>query len=171
MTESLVKVAEESLRDEVFAAAKYAAHVFRERVRECMEKKGLSSEVSRAIAEDATRDPKLLSKIVAEEEYGVKEETLEDPVRAGLYTGMSYMLGAALPLILYFLGLSALSGLALSLVLASLALAVTGSLVALFANIPVKKKAAEMVLLGLGSAAATYAIGRVASLLLGVNVG
>jgi len=39
------------------------------------------------------------------------------------------------------------------------------------ANLPLKRKAVEMVLPGLGSAAVIFGIGRLASILLGIEVG
>ena len=161
----------EGVLSQVKTAVRYAAGVFKERVKEYMVRKGFSEETSKSVAEESARDPRLLSRVVAEEEYGLREEALEDPVKAGLYTGLFYILGAALPLLPYFLGIPVLTAMALSLFTAAAALAVTGSLVALSANLPVKRKAIEMVLLGLGSAAVTFGIGRLASILLGIEVG
>ena len=154
----------------VKAAARYAVSVFRERVLEYMVRKGFSRRVAGEVAEESARDSALLSRIVAEEEYGLREESLEDPVRAGAYTGAAYMVGALLPLLPYFAGLSIAVALPLSLAFAGLALAATGFIVALSANLPVGKKALEMVALGLCSAAATFAVGRLASALLGIAV-
>jgi len=159
----------EGLLRHVGAAARYAARVFRDRVVGYMTRKGFSRRVSEALAEESVKNEKLLSRIVAEEEYGLREESLEDPGKAGLYTGFFYMVGAALPLIPYFAGLTISVALVLSLVFAGLALAVTGSIIALSANLPVKRKVVEMMLFGLGSAAATFIIGRLASILFGIE--
>ncbi len=159
----------EGLLRHVGVAARYAARVFRDRVVGYMTRKGFSREVSEALAEESVKNEKLLSRIVAEEEYGLREESLEDPSKAGLYTGFFYMVGAALPLVPYFAGLTISVALVLSLVFAGLALAVTGSIIALSANLPVKRKVVEMVLFGLGSAAATFVIGRLASILFGIE--
>ena len=51
-----------------------------------MRRKGFSDKTSEAIADEALRNRELLRKIIAEE-YGLKEEALEKPAKAGLYTG------------------------------------------------------------------------------------
>jgi len=52
-----------------------------------MKNKGFSNEVSRGIADEVPNNKDLPAKIVAEEKYGLREEKLEDPRKAGLYTG------------------------------------------------------------------------------------
>ena len=57
-----------------------------------MRRKGFSDKTSEAIADEALRNRELLRKIIAEE-YGLKEEALEKPAKAGLYTGTFYIIG------------------------------------------------------------------------------
>jgi len=76
-----------SILSRIKLASKYVAHVFVSRVINYMMGKGLSKEAAEVIAEGASRDKELLGRIIAEEEYGLKEEALEKPGRAGLYTG------------------------------------------------------------------------------------
>lgn len=152
-------------------ASRYVAHLFRDRVASYMARKGFSAETSRAIAEESSGKPELLSKLVAEEEHGLREESLESPLKAGFYTGIFYIVGALVPLIPYFLGLPMSVGIVSSLCLAGIALAFTGFMVAVSAGLAIKRKIGEMVLAGLGSAAITFAIGRLASIILGVEVG
>ena len=109
--------------------------------------------------------------MLAEEEYGIKEETLENPKVAGLYTGMFYILGAFIPLTPYFLGLPITYALIASFIIAGLMLATSGSIIAISSGLPTGKKVAELVVSGLGSATITYLIGLAASLLLGINAG
>jgi len=79
-------------------ASRYVAHLLRRKIEEYMKNKGFSNEVSRKIADEASSNKDLLAKIVAEEKYGLKEEKLEDPRKAGLYTGVFYIIGAIVPL-------------------------------------------------------------------------
>ena len=151
-------------------AAQYVAHIFKERVREYMRRKGYSDKVSKAIAEESSKEPKLLSKVIAEEEYNLREEMLESPIKAGIYTGLAYALGATVPLIPYFLGLAINIAIIASLLLAGTALAFTGFIIAISANLPIKKKILEMIIAGLGSAGVTYIVGKLASILLGIEV-
>jgi len=76
----------------VLLATRYAAHVFKERIRNFTEDKGYSSEASLRVADESMKDPKLMARIISEEEYGLKEEKLENPAAAGLYTGLAYLL-------------------------------------------------------------------------------
>ncbi|MCD6323734.1 MAG: VIT1/CCC1 transporter family protein [Desulfurococcales archaeon] len=151
-------------------AAKYAAHILSSRISEYMRRKGVSDTLSEALASEASSNPDLLARFVGEEEYGLREETLENPRVAGLYTGLFYILGAFIPLLPYFLRIPIAYALATSFVLAGLMLSVSGSLVALSAGLSMKKKAMELVLSGLGSAAITYLIGVAASIMLGIEV-
>ncbi len=152
-------------------AAKYAAEILAKRVREFMIKKGHSEKTAEAIAKETARNPELLGSVLAEEEYGIKEETLENPKVAGLYTGMFYILGAFIPLTPYFLGLPITYALIASFIIAGLMLATSGSIIAISSGLPTGKKATELVVSGLGSATITYLIGLAASLLLGINAG
>ena len=154
----------------ILLAARYAAHVFEDRIRRFMEDKGYSGEAASKVAEESAKDPKLMARIISEEEYGLKEERLEDPRAAGLYTGLAYLLSALLPIIPYFMNLPIIPSMLLSLLIAGLALSATGLVIAISANLPVKKKIAEMVLAGFGSAAATFTLGRIFSMIFGVTV-
>ncbi|MEM2226263.1 MAG: VIT1/CCC1 transporter family protein [Candidatus Bathyarchaeia archaeon] len=160
----------ESLLRRVEEASRYVAHVFKERLIGHMMKRGYSVELSRAVAEESSKDPELLSKIIAEEEYGLRGESMGSPRRAGLYSGLSNISGALIPLLPYFLGLPISIAMPLSVILAAAALAITGSLVAILASLPVRRRALEMILIGLGAAGSTFLIGRIASMLLGINV-
>ena len=151
-------------------AVKYAAHVFKERVRRFMLNKGYSEDTSTKVAEESMKDPKLMSRIIAEEEYGLKAEKLENPSAAGLYTGLAYLLSAFLPVLPYFMGLPILPAMLLSLLFAGLALSATGFVIAISADLPVKRKMLEMILAGFGSAAVTFMIGRLLSAIFGVTV-
>ena len=151
-------------------ASRYVAHLLRRKIEEYMKNKGFSNEVSRKIADEASSNKDLLAKIVAEEKYGLKEEKLEDPRKAGLYTGVFYIIGAIVPLTPYYVGLPIIISLPLSFLIASIMLMIVGFVIAVLAGLSIKKKMLELVIAGLGSAALTYIIGRLASLLLGIEV-
>ncbi|MEM2906146.1 MAG: VIT1/CCC1 transporter family protein [Candidatus Bathyarchaeia archaeon] len=151
-------------------AARFAAHIFKERIVGYMRKKGYSEQVSRAIGEESSKDYGLLSRLIAEEERGLREEALEKPSKVGLYTGSFYVIGALVPLIPYFLPLPITLTVILSLFSAGIALALTGFIVAISANIPVKRKIVEMIIAGIGSGTITFVFGRIASMLFGIEV-
>ena len=151
-------------------ASRYVAHLLRRKIEEYMKNKGFSNEVSRKTADEVSSNKDLLAKIVAEEKYGLKEEKLEDPRKAGLYTGVFYIIGAIVPLIPYYVGLPIIISLPLSFLIASIMLMIVGFVIAVLAGLSIKKKMLELVIAGLGSVALTYIIGRLASLLLGIEV-
>jgi len=160
----------EGTLERVRIAAEYAAHVFKERIKSFMLRKGYSVEASEKVAAESADDPKLMAKIIAEEEHGLREEALEKPSTAGLYTGLAYLFSAFFPIVPYFLGLPILPAMLLSLLLAGSALSATGFVIAISADLPVKKKILEMVSAGFGSAAITFMVGRVFSMLFGIAV-
>lgn len=159
----------EGILRRIVKASRYVAHIFRERVSSHMLKRGYSEDVSLAVAEESAKDHERLSAFIAEEEHGLRKEALVKPVTAGFYAGGFNAFGALLPLLPYFLGLSIAVAVLLSVAFAGLALAITGLLVAILANMHIRNKVVEMIFSGLGSAAATYLIGRIASILLGTG--
>ncbi len=152
-------------------AAKYATNVLIKRVKKHLLKRGYSVEAIENISRDASSNPEILSKIIAEEEYGITEDALENPKIASLYTGVFYIIGAFVPLIPYFLGLPILGALISSFIMAASMLAVSGTIVAISSGLAIKKKVIELVLSGLGSAIVTYGIGALASMLFGIEAG
>ncbi len=154
----------------VSIAARYVPYLFREKLFNFMVAKGLSQEASNKIADEAVKNRELLSKLLSEEQYGLKEEKLENPLTAGIYTGLFYLFGSLFPLTPYFLGLPINIALLLSLFFAAIALSFSGFIIAISAGIKIKRKIIEMVLSGLGAAAITYVIGKIASILFGIEV-
>jgi len=133
------EVHEEVIR-RINTAARYVAHILKKRVADFMMMKGYSERVAKALVEESSRDYRLLSRVIVEEEHGIKEEFLENPVRVGLYTGSFYALGSFISLIPYFLSLSINVAILLSLSLAAIALALTGAIIAILAGMNIKEK-------------------------------
>ena len=75
-----------------------------------------------------------------------------------------------MPLIPYYAGLAVQLALPLSLLVAAVMLSVTGFMIAVTASLNIKKKIVELLVAGMGSALATYTIGRLASILLGIEI-
>ncbi len=157
----------EGILNRIASASKFVGHIFKERVLNYLEKRGYSKKLSGEVADETARDRRLLSKVIAEQEYGVRQENLGSPTKAALYAGLSNLIAAFIPLLPYFFVSNITTALIISLVLATIALAVTGLFVSILAYVPPRKKITEMILTGLGAAAVTYAIGRAASTLLG----
>ena len=161
----------EGILRRLISASKFVAHVFQERVVNHLTRRGYTSRLAKDMAEETARDHRLLSRFIADEEYGLREENLRSPGRAGLYAGIASVIGASIPLLPYFFAPSIITALILSVILATITLAATGFLVALLAYMPPAKKAGEMILSGLGCAAVTFAIGKAASVMLGGSNG
>ena len=96
---------------------------------------------------------------------------MEEPGRAGLYTGLFYIIGALLPLTPYYLLLSISLATPLSFLIATVLLGITGFMIAIIARLDIKTKVFELIISGLGSATLTYIIGLITSILFGINVG
>ncbi len=152
-------------------ASKYVAHVFISRISQYMKGKGFSEETAELMSRDASKNTDLLGKIIAEEEYGLKEEALEKPGRAGLYTGLFYIIGALLPLTPYYLFLPIFLATPTSFLIATILLGITGFIIAIVARLNIKTKVFELIVSGLGSATLTYIIELITSILFGINVG
>lgn len=151
-------------------ASRHVASALVSRLRRILLEKGFSEPAIKALEGDLESNPELLSRLVAEEEHGLTEERLEDPAKAGLYTGLFYVVGAFVPLIPYFLLLPIPLAMPLSFLLAGVMLAMTGFVIAVSAGLSVKGKMVELVVAGIGAAMATYLIGKLASILLGIEV-
>ncbi|MCL7393759.1 MAG: VIT1/CCC1 transporter family protein [Thaumarchaeota archaeon] len=164
------KQVHEGVLGRVRLAARYTSQLFMKRIRSLMIKKGYREETADLIAGEVARDPSLLARTIAEEEHGLREEAIEKPASAGLYTGIAYFISSLIPVTPYMLGLPILASLLLSIVAAGAALAIIGFIIAISANLPIKRKILEMMLAGFGSAAATYALGRIFSAVFGISV-
>jgi len=162
---------QESMLRRVAIVTKYARRALKRRLLSRLVSRGYSDELSKALADEVLSKPPLLSKLLAEEEYGIREEQLEDPVKAGLYTGSSYMVGALAPLLPYLFGLPIHISMPLSLLFAGALLGLTGIIIAITAGLTPWKKSVELILAGFSSALATFIIGRLASALLGIELG
>ncbi len=150
--------------------AEYVPNILVDRVKKLFLKKGFTEKTSEEVAIEASRNKKLLADLVISEEYGLKEEVLENPVKAGIYTGVFYLIGAFVPLLPYFLGVQVVWALPISFIIAGAMLSITGFVIALLGNLDIKKKMVELIIGGLGSATLTFIIGKLASLLLGIEV-
>jgi VIT1/CCC1 family predicted Fe2+/Mn2+ transporter len=160
----------EGILRRVVSASKFVGRIFKDRVLDRLEKRGYSKKLSSEVAEETARNPRLLSNVVAEQEYGLREENLGSPKKAALYAGLSNLIAAFIPLFPYFFISNIMMALIISLILATIALAITGFFVSVLANMSPGKKMGEMIITGLGAAAVTYGIGRAASALLGTGI-
>jgi len=117
--------------------AKYAAHILIEKVTKYMVRRGLREETDRVIAKEA-KGRGVLDKVVVEEEYGIREERLENPLRAGTYTGVFYAVGAFISLRPYFAMMPVSVALPASFIMAALMPGIMGFLIAITAELSIR---------------------------------
>ncbi len=147
------------------SASESVPQVYVQKVENYMKKKELSEETARAIAEEAC-EKKLLTRIVAEEEYGIREGALGDPLRSAVYAGVFRIIGTVLPLAPFLLNLPIRESIPISIAITLLLLAVTGFLVAISAEIDITDKIVELCVTGLMLSTLTFIIGKSTSQIL-----
>jgi len=146
-------------------AAESAPKVFVQRVIKYMKRKEISEETSRFIAEEASRKQGLLNRIIAEEEYGIREEALGNPFKTSIYAGLYRIIGTILPLTPYFLDLPIQISIPISILITLFMLALTGFIVAISAEIDIKNKIIELTIGGLILTSLTFLVGKLTSIL------
>jgi VIT1/CCC1 family predicted Fe2+/Mn2+ transporter len=90
----------------------------------------------------------------------------ESPLKSSAVTGLSYIVGAIIPIIPYFLRLGGMLGLITSYVIAGISIFLVGFMIGLLSDVNPKKKGLEMMGLGIGAAIVTHLIGQLASLVI-----
>ena len=147
------------------SASESVPHVYERRVIGYMRKREISEETAKVIAEEA-REKKMLTRIIAEEEYGIKEGALGDPVESAVYAGVFKVIGTVLPLIPFFMGMPVGTSIPISIAITLIILAVVGFLVAISAEIDVKDKIMELTVTGLVMSLLVFLIGKSTSQLM-----
>ncbi|UCH56671.1 MAG: VIT1/CCC1 transporter family protein [Candidatus Bathyarchaeota archaeon] len=159
------KKVKQGIMDRIRRASESVPQVYVRKVFDYMRKRDISEETARVIAEEA-RDKNMLTRIVAEEEYGIREGALGDPVESAVYAGFFKIIGTVLPLIPFFFGIPVGTSIPISIVITMLLLAVTGFLVAISAEIDVKDKILELTLSGVIMVVIVFLIGKSTSQLM-----
>jgi len=125
-----------------------------------------AAEVARRIG----RHPELLLSTLAIFELGLAPQRLGTPVRDALVMAVAFAVASAVPLVSFLFG-PALPALALSAVLTLAALFLVGVLKARVAGVSPLRSGLEVAVLAAASGLLSFGLGRLASVLLGVDVG
>lgn len=133
--------------------------------------KGVDKATAKTITEHLKSNPDVLKNLVTSLAI---EETPTNPKEVAITTGVYYILGA-LPAVLpffvaNFFAISTLEVALIAILLASIVSFFTGIFTAVLSGINIKRKAIENVLIIIGSAIATYSIGTLAKILLGIEI-
>jgi vacuolar iron transporter family protein len=125
-----------------------------------------AAEVARRIG----RHPDILLSTLAIFELGLAPQRLGTPVRDALVMAVAFGVAAALPLVPFLLG-PALPALALSAVVTVAALFLVGVLKARVAGVSALRSGLEVAVLAAASGLLSFGLGRLASIVLGVDIG
>jgi VIT1/CCC1 family predicted Fe2+/Mn2+ transporter len=100
------------------------------------------------------------------------EKTSVSEIRSALFTGAAYLVGLLFPVLPYFFARNSFVALILSVLFAGIALAIVASIITLTAGSNAfRRKIREMVITGIGAAAASYAFGRLVETLFRLKLG
>ncbi len=119
---------------------------------------GMDDATAAAAAEAVMRTPENALTVHARAELGVDPEDLPPAMGAAVWSLISFLFGAFLPLVPWYLAGGGTATLA-SLTIAVIAAAIVGGLVARFAERPIWRGAARQIVIVLVACAVTYLIG------------
>jgi VIT1/CCC1 family predicted Fe2+/Mn2+ transporter len=140
-----------------------APEAYEHRIEKYMKRRDYDEKICRQIAKTAT-ERNLVEKIIAEEEYGIRERSLEGPLKVALQTGSFKIVGVVLPM-LPFLFEDLTLAIPASILITVLLLSVVGSLAALVAEVRVKRKVLQLTATGLLLSVFTFLVSKLAGIL------
>ena len=120
--------------------------------------RGVDEDTAEQLATALSRDPELALQTHAREELGIDPDSLGQPVRAALWSFVTFSIGASVPLIPYFFG-SGTGALMAAIVLGVIAALAVGTALAKFTDRPMGRSAARQLLFSAVPAILTYGIG------------
>jgi len=161
------KQVKRGILERIKIACECAPQAYMQRIIKYMKGKDFNDEIAKEIAEEA-KNKNIIDRIIAEEEYGIKEESLGNPLESALYAGLFKIIGTILPLTPYFVGLPVMVSIPISVAITLLLLVIAGSLVAIAAELDVKKKVIELTISGLILSSLTFIIGKLTSILINI---
>lgn len=138
---------------------------------EILKDKGVKEKLVEEMVEELSKNKDAMVNLTIS--LGV-EETPENPKEVAITTGVYYILGA-LPAILpffigYFFGLDTITIAIIAIAISAIISFVVGIFTAVLSGISIKRKAFENVLIIIGATMATYTIGTLAKMWLGIEV-
>jgi VIT1/CCC1 family predicted Fe2+/Mn2+ transporter len=144
-----------------------APHAYLRRIEKYMKGKDYSDDVALKIAEEA-REKRMIERIIAEEEYGISEGALGNPLESALYAGLFKVIGTVLPLLPFFAGLPVNQAIPISILITLILLSIAGALTAIAAEVDVRSKVIELTTGGLVLSMLTYVLGKSASIIINI---
>ncbi len=136
---------------------------------EIYRREGLTLEEAERLAERMAQDKQLWLKTLTEKELGLSPETAESPTKDAMTMGISFILGAAVPVLPYFF-ISSNIVIPISISITILTLFGVGVVKSKVTRKNPMRSGLEIVLIGTLSALLGYLIGTLAPRLLGINI-
>lgn len=136
---------------------------------EIYQREGLTLEEAERLAERIAQDKSLWLKTLAEKELGLSPEVPESPTKDAMTMGVSFILGAAVPVLPYFFITSSLA-IPVSIGITIFTLFGVGAAKSKVTRKNPVRSGLEIVLIGSLSALLGYLIGSIAPRLLGINI-
>lgn len=130
----------------------------REEIRAIYRDKGFSGPLLENIVEHITGDPTRWSNVMMREELGFGSEVSEPPLRSGLTVGISYLIGALIPVLPYMI-VPPPHGIAFSAIATVGMLFVVGAAKTLITSRSWWRSGIESMAIGITAAAVTYGAG------------
>ncbi len=124
---------------------------------------GLTEEIINDIIEKFKDNKEAMKKLLI-------QETEENEVLSGLFTGFAYLFGVFFPVIPFFFAPSAYVALPFSILFAGLTLTIVAVIISSLSGISIKKKVLEMVLSAFGAAGIAYIFGKIMQQIFGLNI-
>ncbi len=132
----------------------------RDEVRAIYRQKGFSGRLLDQIVEHISADPERWAAVMMREELGFTDESFEPPLRSGLVVGLSYLAGAAVPLISYLI-IDPPSAIIFSAISTALVLFGVGAGKTLITARSWWRSGLETMFIGIAAAAVTYIAGTI----------
>ncbi len=142
-----------------------APEAYQCRIEKYMRDKNYDEQTAKAIAFEA-KEKNMIQRIIAEEEYGIKEKTLGNPFQTALIAGVFKIIGVVFPLIPFLLGYSPQISIPASIIITIILLSIIGSLAAIAAQVDVKKKVIELTTGGLILSVLTFLLANLTSIII-----
>jgi VIT1/CCC1 family predicted Fe2+/Mn2+ transporter len=161
------KVLKQDILDRLKLIYKGAPEAYFNRAIKYMEKREYSEDLSKNIVEEI-HSKNNLDKIIAEEEYGIKEDSLGDPMKSAIQAGIIKIIGTLFPLFPFLMGLPVNVSILLSIFITLILLTIVGSIVAIAAEVSIRKKIIELTTGGLVLSGLSFILGKLTGFLLNI---
>ncbi|MDQ7056271.1 MAG: VIT1/CCC1 transporter family protein [Persephonella sp.] len=131
--------------------------------RERLIQSGVVEEIAQEISSKIGKNKEAISKLLI-------EETEENEIRSGLFTGIAYLFGVFFPVIPFFFAPTSYVALPFSVLFAGIVLTVVAVIISVLSGISVKKKVIEMVISAFTAAGIAYGFGSIMQSIFGINL-